>query len=120
MTADENDPARARLTVFPFPLMIAVKDHVHALKDETLLVILEVENALRAQNVLALGRHKVLHPGKELVRIERLGGVERNRLHVFIMIVLQPAMVVMMIVVMIVMMIVIVAIGQPKVGVIVM
>ena len=52
--------------------MIAVQDHVHALKHETLGVVLEIQDALAAQNVLALGRHQILHPGEKLVRVERL------------------------------------------------
>ena len=99
--------------------MIAVKDHVNTLKDEALVVILERENAFASQNVRAFLLHEVLHPGKELIGIERLIGAERNRLHLLVVIVLQPAvgvrmrmimsMISMLMIMMMVMMIVIVA-----------
>jgi hypothetical protein len=90
VAADENDSALALLIGFPRPLMIAVKDHVNTLKDEALIVVLERENAFASQNVRAFLLHEVLHPGKELIGIERLLGVERNRLHLLVVIVLQP------------------------------
>ena len=77
--------------------MIAVKDHVNTLKDEALVVILEGEDALAAQNARPLLLHEVLHPGKELIGIERPIDVERNRLHLLVVIVLQPAVGVRMI-----------------------
>src|SRR3979409_2213724 len=89
--ADEDDAAQARLVAFPFTLMVAVENHMHALEHEAFRIILERENALAAQNVLALRLDQGLHPGKELVRIERLLGLERHRLHLFVMIVLEPA-----------------------------
>ena len=56
---------------------------------------------------------QVLHPGKELVGIERLVGVERDRLHVLVVVVLQPAVivVVMMAVAVIVVVIVVMLVG---------
>ena len=91
--------------------MVAVEDHVHALEDEALVVILEREDAFAAQDVRAFLLHQVLHPGKELVGIERLVALERNRLHVLVVIVLQPAVVrVLVPVVMIMMMVVIMAV----------
>ena len=81
--------------------MIAVKDHVHALEHEALGIVLERQDALAAQNVLALGRHQILHPREKLVRIERLVGLERNRLHILVVVVLQPAMMVVMIAIMV-------------------
>ena len=97
VAADENDSALALLIRFPWPLMIAVKDHVNTLKDEALVVILERENAFASQNVRAFLLHEVLHPGKELIGIERPIDVERNRLHLLVVIVLQPAVGVRMI-----------------------
>src|SRR5674476_402923 len=111
MAADEDDAAGALLALFPFPLMVAVEDHVHALKDETLGIVLERQDALRAQDVLAFGRHQILHPGEELVGVERLGCIQRNRLHVFIMIVLEAAVIVVMIVAMIVIVVMIVVVS---------
>src|SRR6516225_6846813 len=113
VAADENDPAVALLTGLPRPLMVAIENHVHALKDKALLVVLERENALAAQNVRPLLLHQVLHPGKEFVRIKRHLGVQRNRLHFLVVIMLKPAvhvrMIVFVAVIMIVVMIVVVA-----------
>jgi hypothetical protein len=48
------------------------------------------ENALGAQDVRTLDLHQVLGmKGKNLVRIERLVGRERDRLHLFVVIVRQ-------------------------------
>ena len=65
---------------------------MNPLEDEARIVIFERKNALAAQNVRPFFLHQVLNPGKELVGIERLFGVERNRLHLLIVIVLEPAM----------------------------
>src|ERR1700693_1500590 len=100
--------------------MVAVENHVHALEHEALGITLEGEDALAAQNVLALLLDQGLHPRKELVRIERRLDLERDRLHLLVMIVLEPArmMMVIMIVVMIVIvvMVMIVIIGFEKFG----
>src|SRR5690349_19139942 len=44
--ADEHDAARARLVAAPIALMIAVKDHMDALEDEALRIVLERKDAL--------------------------------------------------------------------------
>src|SRR3984885_9030064 len=118
VAANEDDAAVSLLVFGPWPLVIAVKDHVHALEDKALIVVLEGQDALAAQNVRALLLHQILHPRKELVRIERLVRAQRNRLHVLVVVVLEPAvrmrvfvavllvMVVMMAVIMIVVVIV--------------
>src|SRR5215475_12799258 len=93
LAADEDDAAFALLARLPRALVVAVENHVHALKHEALVVVLERQDALAAQNARPLGLHEVLHPGKELVRVERLVGLERDRLHLFVMIVLQAAVV---------------------------
>src|SRR5213080_3452986 len=72
--------------------MVAIENHVHTLKDEALFVVLERKNAFAAQNVRAFLLHQVLDPGKEFVRIERLLGLQRNRLHFLVVVVLEPAM----------------------------
>src|SRR6516165_8187302 len=72
VAANENDAAVARLAGFPWPLMITVENHVHALEDKALVVVFERENAFAAQNVRAFLLHQVLHPGEEFVGIERL------------------------------------------------
>jgi hypothetical protein len=91
VAADENHAAFALLILFPWSLMIAIEDHVHALKDEALIVILEGENSLATQNVRALFLHKILDPGKKLIGVERLVGAKRDRLHLFVMVMLQTA-----------------------------
>src|SRR6202023_2149276 len=117
--ADEHDAARALFVVLPFALVIAVENHVHALEHEALGITLEGENALAAQNIPALLLNQGLHPGKELVRIERLADLERDRLHLFVVIVLEPArmmMVIMRVPVMIVVVVMIVIAGLEKFG----
>src|SRR3954454_24380886 len=96
LAADEDEAALALLAGLPRPLMIAVEDHVHALEHEALVVVLEGEDALAAQNARPLLLHQVLHPGEELVRVERLVGPDRDRMHLFVVIVLQAASIVMM------------------------
>src|SRR6185295_17183661 len=108
-TANENEAALALLASLPRPLVIAVENHVHALEHEALVVVLEGEDALAAQNARPLLLHEVLHPGEELVRVERLVGPDRDRVHLFVVIVLQAAtIVVMMSVIVVVIMMVIV------------
>src|SRR6185312_4464277 len=69
IAADEDDAAQALLAVLPRALMIAVEDHVHALEDEALGIVLERQDALAAENLRTLLRDQILHPGKELVRV---------------------------------------------------
>src|SRR5262249_31442560 len=102
LAADEDDAAFALLAVLPRPLVIAVEDHVHALEHETLVVSLERKNALAAENVGAFLLHEVLHPRKELFGIERLVGLERPRLHLLVVIMLEPAAVLVVIVIVLV------------------
>jgi len=86
--------------------VIAIKDHMHTLKDKTLSVILERQYALAAQNTGTVLGDEILNPRKELVWIKRLVGLDRNRLHLFVVVVLEAVSVMMM--VMAVLMIVIV------------
>ena len=105
---DEDGAAFAFLAFFPGALVVAVEDHMHALEHEALGIVLERQDALAAQDAGPVGGNQILHPGEKLVRVKRLVGPERDRLHVFIVIVLEPAvMVVIVAVVMIVMMIMI-------------
>src|SRR6185436_6718947 len=99
LAADEDEAALALLAGLPRPLVIAVENHVHALEHEALVVILEGEDALAAQNARPLLLHEVLHPGEELVRVERLVGADRDRLHLLVVIMLEAAAVVVMIVI---------------------
>src|SRR5215813_14652490 len=84
VAADEDGAADALLAVLPRPLVVAVEDHVHALEDEALGIVLERQDALAAQDLRPFLRHQVLDPGKELVRVERLVGLHRERLHVLV------------------------------------
>jgi len=104
LAADEDDAAVALLAVLPGTLVVAVEDHVHALEHEAIGIVLERQDALAAQDAWPLRLHEVLHPGKELVRIERRVDLERHRLHLLVVIVLQAATV-MMAVLMVVMVI---------------
>src|SRR5262245_7232382 len=103
LAADEDDAAFALPARLPRALVVAVENHVHALKHEALVVVLERQDALAAQNARPLRLHKVLHPGEELVRVERLVGLERDRLHLFVMIMFQAAVVAMRVAVIMVM-----------------
>src|SRR5580692_1310022 len=91
IAADEDDTAVALLAVFPWPLVVAVSVKIQALEHKARIVVLEGEDAFAAQNVRAFLLHQVLHPREELVRIERLVASQRNRLHVLVVIVLEPA-----------------------------
>src|SRR5215813_4507243 len=93
LAADEDDAAFAFVARLPGALVVAVENHVHALKHEALVVVLERQDTLAAQNVRPLDLHELLHPRKELVGVERLVGLERDRLHLFVVIVFQTAVV---------------------------
>src|SRR6185437_6958570 len=105
--ADEDKPTLARLAVLPFALVIALQHHVHALENVAVVVIGEGENALRAKDLLALGCDQVLQPWHELCRVERLVGLERQGLHVLVVIMLQAVAVIMVMIVVVTMMMVI-------------
>src|SRR6266851_138433 len=102
--ADEYEPAFALFAVAPVALMVAVQHHVDALEGEALGVVLERQDPFGAEDVLALLGDQVLDPGKELIRIERPVGFERQRLHVLVVVVLKPAMVMIMVVAIVVVM----------------
>src|SRR6195256_6636585 len=110
LAADEDGAARALFAILPGTLMVAVEDHMDALEHEALGIVLERQDALAAQNLLTLLGDQVLDPGEELVGIERLLGLEREGLHVLVVIVLEPAMVVSVSVVMVVAMLMIVVV----------
>src|SRR5262245_55169338 len=97
LAADEDDAAFAFLTVVPGALVVAVEDHVHTLEHEARGVVLERQDALAAQDARPLLLHEILHPGEELVGVERLVGLERHRMHLLVVIVLQAAAVVVVV-----------------------
>src|SRR5262245_19285169 len=69
LAADEDDAAFALLALLPWPLVVALEDHVHALEYEALIVALERQDAFATQDARSLRLHQVLHPREELVRI---------------------------------------------------
>src|ERR1700678_2314965 len=93
--ADEHDAALAFLGGAPVALVVAVEHHVDALGRGPLRIVLERQDALGAQDLLAFLGDQVLDPGKEFVRIERLVGAQRQRLHVLVVVVLQAAVIMM-------------------------
>src|SRR6185295_9644474 len=96
IAANEDNAAVALLVSAPGALVIAIEDHMHTLEDKTLGVILERQYALAAQNTGTVLGDEILNPGKELVWIERLVGLDRNRLHLFVVVVLEAVSVMMM------------------------
>src|SRR6516225_7379541 len=115
LAADEDHAAFAFLARPPRTLVVAVENHVHALEHEALVVVLERQDALAAQNVRPLDLHELLHPGEKLVRVERPVGLERDRLHLFVVIVFQTAVVMVsmiLIVIMIVVMMMMTAVAE--------
>src|SRR5215467_3101760 len=76
IAADEDDTAVALLVGAPRALVIAIKDHVHTLKHKTLGVVLERQYPLAAQDIRTVRGDEILNPGKELVGIERLVGLD--------------------------------------------
>ena len=69
VAANEDDAAVALFVRTPGTLVIAIEDHVHALKHETLGIVLERQYALAAQDIGTILGDEILNPGKELVRI---------------------------------------------------
>src|SRR6202158_4681358 len=84
--ADEDETALARFAVLPGALVIALEHHMHALKDIAVVVIAEGENALRAQDLLALAGDQVLQPRHEFGGIERLVRAQRQRMSFLFMV----------------------------------
>src|SRR5262245_11827098 len=117
LAADEDNAAFAFLALLPRALVVAVEDHMHALEHEARGVVLERQDALAAQDARPLLLHEILHPGEELVGVERLVGLERQRVHLLVVIVLQAAaiVVVMMAVTVAVLMIVIMIVVRVRV-----
>src|SRR4249919_3114817 len=89
IAADEHNAAVARFVFAPWPLMVAIEDHVDALEHETLGIVLERQDTLAAQNIRTVLGHEILDPRKELVGVQRLVGAQCDRLHVLVMVVLE-------------------------------
>src|SRR5215510_7367447 len=89
ITSDKDDTAVALFIRAPWPLMVTVENHVHALEHEALRVILERNDSLTPQNARSVLCNEILNPWKEPVGIDRLVSLQRNRLHLFVVVVLQ-------------------------------
>ncbi len=94
--------------------VVTLQHHVNALEDVAVVVVVEGEDALRAQDLAALDLHQVLEPRHEHVRIERFVTLERQRLHVLIVIVLQAMAMIMVMVVVAVMIMVVVVVNDRR------
>jgi hypothetical protein len=116
IASDKYNAAVAKLVGPPWALMIAVEDHVDTLEDEPFGVVLERQDAFAAKNILAFGRHQILHPGKEFVGVQRLVTPKRHAPHIFVMIVLEPVAMMVVIVAVVMMMIVVVVMVVAVVG----
>jgi hypothetical protein len=78
VAADEDQPALPLLVGFPGPLPVAIEQHVNPLDDEALVVVLQRQNALHAQQVGAVLLRDVLDPGHEPVRLDRTVCAQRQ------------------------------------------
>ncbi len=92
----------------PFALRLAVEHHVDALEDEALRVVLERDDALAAQDVRPSLLRQPVDPRHELVGIDVALEPRRDRLHVFVVVVLQAVIAMMMAVMVVIVMVVIV------------
>ena len=82
VAADEDDAADALFVRLPFALQIAVEDHVHALEDEALRLVLEGEDALASAGCSGPSRwmRSLIH-GMNLFGIDIAVDGQRHRLH---------------------------------------
>src|SRR6185312_3674430 len=116
IASNEDGTAVALFVSTPRPLVVAVENHVHALEHEALGVILERQDSLASQYARAVFCDEILNPGKELVGIERLVRLERDRLHLFIVVVLQAVTVMMRVIMIVAMCVVMVVIVLMIIG----
>src|SRR5690606_40777495 len=80
---DEDQAALAPFAFLPRPLMVALDDHVDALHDIALRIILEGDDALEPQDVGPVDLRRFLYPGEELLRVH-FPSSQRNRSHAHI------------------------------------
>ena len=75
VAADENESAFAVFTRLPGTLMVALDQHVYALNDKALIIVLHGDNAFHAQYIHAETLCDVLDPGHEPCRFHgSIGG----------------------------------------------
>ena len=68
---DENKPRFTRLPVPPRSLVVALHDHVNALKNIALFVTGKGNDAFQAQDVRPVDLRELVDPGEKQVRIHR-------------------------------------------------
>jgi hypothetical protein len=71
IASDKDQTACFRLAGLPGALMISFEQHVNALNNETIGIVLEVKNALEAQNIGPELLGDLLYPRQELLGDER-------------------------------------------------
>ena len=77
--ADEDDAAFAFFIVFPWPLVITLDNHVHALDHIAVIVAVKSDDSLESENVGAFQLGDLFDPWEETLRIDR-ACAQRNRL----------------------------------------
>src|SRR5690606_24678211 len=85
VAADEDGAAPAALLLAPGLLKVAFEDHVHGLEDQTAILALNVDDALGAQDVLALLAQQAVQPGGEFSAVQRTVQRQGNALDVVLM-----------------------------------
>ncbi len=70
MSANEHKPRLALLARLPLALQISIKNHMHALKNKTLRLLLESNDALAAQNIRAVTLNQLVEPGNKAFGID--------------------------------------------------
>src|SRR5262245_24843394 len=73
IAADEHQPALMLLAVLPGALVVAFDDHVNALDDVAVRIVLERDDAFEAQNVRAFHLGGLLDPREKLLRVHLAG-----------------------------------------------
>src|SRR5262249_40769665 len=87
VAADEDELAGALLAFFPRRAPVGVHHHVHALIDVAPRSAVDRQDALAAQDVLALELQQRAHPFLEAIRIDRTVAAEREARHLVAMVV---------------------------------
>ena len=76
--ADEDEATFAALIRFSGALRAAFDQHMHALNDEALVVVLHGDDALHAKDIESERLGDILNPGNEPLGVERPVGAERQ------------------------------------------
>src|SRR5690606_37018835 len=71
IAADEDGAAPAAFLLAPGLLKVAFEDHVYGLEDQAAVLALNVDDALGAQDVLALLAQQAVQPGGEFGAVQR-------------------------------------------------